>query len=189
MATRLTSLVFRRRFLGAVQPGMRFQSTATTTATEQAKAKASEAAVKGKAKAGKLKELAKKYGASGVIVYLGVGMVDLGVTLGAIQIAGLDQVQRLEQGVMDVYRQGKARVFNTPVEPTPEVQHVREPSFATVFLLAYGIHKTVLMPVRLAITAAITPAFVRKIHALGWAKYAPRLFPAPKPTSASIAKP
>ncbi|KAI8646468.1 hypothetical protein BD408DRAFT_410261 [Parasitella parasitica] len=145
------------------------------------------AKVKAEPKASKLKELTKKYGAVGIIVYLGVGCVDLGVTLGVIQLVGLDKVKALERGVLDVvYNTGekfgikrKEKVLVASEESDADTDDT--PSFASVLILAYGIHKTLLLPVRIGITAAITPAIVRKLHAMGWARYFPRLLGASTP--------
>lgn len=149
-------------------------------------------AAKAKPKQSKLKELTKKYGAVGIIVYLGVGAVDLGITLGVIQLVGLDKVKQLERGVLDVAYSTGAK-FGISKKPSVEtgdnkvvdsealVAEDDTPSFASVFILAYGIHKTLLLPVRLGITAAITPAIVRKLHQMGWARYFPRLLGASTP--------
>ncbi|KAK4519743.1 uncharacterized protein ATC70_009983 [Mucor velutinosus] len=147
------------------------------------------AKVKAEPKPSKLKELTKKYGAVGIIVYLGVGCVDLGITLGVIQLVGLDKVKALERGVLDiVYNTGerfgikrKEDVLVTSDESVMSSDADDTPSFASVFILAYGIHKTLLLPVRLGITAAITPAIVRKLHQMGWARYFPRLLGATTP--------
>lgn len=147
------------------------------------------AKVKAEPKQSKLKELTKKYGAAGIIVYLGVGCVDLGVTLGVIQLVGLDKVKALERGVLDiVYNTGerfgikrKEDVLVTSDSSVMNDNADEAPSFASVFILAYGIHKTLLLPVRLGITAAITPAIVRKLHQMGWARYFPRLLGATAP--------
>ncbi|KAI8342221.1 hypothetical protein BD560DRAFT_412020 [Blakeslea trispora] len=146
-----------------------------------------EAAKHTEPKTSKLKELTKKYGAVGVLVYLGVGCVDLGITFGVIQLAGLDKVKAIEKGVMDVVYSTGEKIGYKPKgrEETEIVDQPTDtpPSIASVFLLAYGIHKTLLLPVRLTITAAITPAVVRKLHQLGWTRYFPRLLGAvtPKP--------
>ncbi|ORX62152.1 hypothetical protein DM01DRAFT_1365445 [Hesseltinella vesiculosa] len=132
---------------------------------------------------GKLKELVKKYGPAGVIVYLGVGAVDLGLTFAFIQVAGSDKVKKVERYALDTMDSAKAMVgwqVEKRDHETAAAEDDEKPSLTSVFLLAYGIHKTLFLPVRLAVTTAITPAFVRKVHSLGWAKYAPRLFPAPK---------
>jgi hypothetical protein len=136
-------------------------------------------------KPSKMKELTKKYGAAGVLVYLCVGCVDLGITFGAIQLVGLEKVKVLEEGVLDVVYSTGEKFGIKRKEPTnvedAVVKSEDTPSFASVFLLAYGIHKTLLLPVRLGITAAITPAIVRKLHQLGWTRYFPRLFGMSKP--------
>jgi hypothetical protein len=147
-------------------------------------------AAKAEPKPSKFKELTRKYGAAGIVVYLAVSCVDLGVTLGVIQLVGLDKVKVLEKGVLDaVYSTGerfgmkrKEQVENKLVTVDSETIHSEDdtPSFASVFILAYGIHKTLLLPVRLGITAAITPAIVRKVHQMGWARYFPRLLGTPK---------
>ncbi|MGF2043774.1 FAM210A/B-like domain-containing protein, partial [Staphylococcus aureus] len=41
---------------------------------------------------------------------------------------------------------------------------------STEFVLAYAIHKTLLLPLRAGITIAITPAFVRWLVRRGWAR-------------------
>lgn len=145
-----------------------------------------------KEQGGKLKELAKKYGPSGILVYLGVGFIDLGFTFATIQLVGSDKVKKIEHMVLETFHETKEKFgfkSNTTIDNNNKEENKitksttinkndddESPSLASVFILAYGIHKTLLLPVRLAITTAITPAFVRKIHALGWAKYAPRLF-------------
>lgn len=146
-------------------------------------------AAKAEPKPSKLKELMRKYGAAGIAVYLGVSCVDLGVTFGVIQLVGLDKVKVLEKGALDIaYSTGEWFGFKRPLVENKLVTANDEssnseddtPSLASVFILAYGIHKTLLLPVRLGITAAITPAIVRKLHQLGWARYFPRFLGVPK---------
>ncbi|KAI9473858.1 MAG: hypothetical protein EXX96DRAFT_596826 [Benjaminiella poitrasii] len=155
-------------------------------------------------KPSKLKELTRKYGAVGIIVYVAVGCVDLGITLGVIQLAGLDKVKALERSVINtVYdvgeRMGLKEKNEQPLilvtdgenntlltaassDETGLIHSTDDtPSFASVLILAYGIHKTLLLPVRIGITAAITPAVVRKLHQMGWARYFPKLLGATKP--------
>lgn len=158
----------------------RLYTTNTTTTSERLKQQAKDKAAP---KVGKLKELAQKYGAASVLVYLGIGMVDLGIAFAGIQWVGQDQVKRLED---DVMKSVNKWLHRTPEqEQQTEQQHEdsnkqleskEQPSLASVFLLAYGIHKTLFLPLRVTVTAAVTPAFVRKIHQLGWHRYAPRLF-------------
>ncbi|KAI9250443.1 hypothetical protein BDA99DRAFT_522537 [Phascolomyces articulosus] len=162
-------------------------STTKERLTEAIKPKVNEAKEKAKEKAapkvGKLKELAQKYGAAGVIVYLGIGMVDLGLTFAGIQVLGQDKVKQLEDTVINKVNEWRGK----PPRPERDPQEQGQASLASVFVLAYGIHKTLFLPFRVTVTAAITPAVVRKIHALGWAKYAPRLFPAVKTEATAAA--
>ncbi|KAI7904751.1 uncharacterized protein BX663DRAFT_530219 [Cokeromyces recurvatus] len=164
-------------------------------------------AAKTEPKQSKLKELARKYGMAGIVVYLAVGCVDLGITFGVIQLAGLDKVRAIEKSVINTfYNVGERIGFEKKVDERPvvvvtdgenntlltaavaneEIDLIKNnnndtPSFASVFILAYGIHKTLLLPIRLGITAAITPAVVRKLHQMGWARYFPKLLGATKP--------
>lgn len=158
----------------------RLYTTNTTTTSERLKQQAKDKAAP---KVGKLKELAQKYGAASVLVYLGIGMVDLGIAFAGIQWVGQDQVKRLEDDVMKsvnkwLHRtpEQEQQTEQQPEDSSKQLESKEQPSLASVFLLAYGIHKTLFLPLRVTVTAAVTPAFVRKIHQLGWHRYAPRLF-------------
>ncbi|CDH56014.1 hypothetical protein RO3G_11618 [Lichtheimia corymbifera JMRC:FSU:9682] len=158
-------------------------TTPPTTTSQRLKQQAKDKAAP---KVGKLKELAQKYGAASVLVYLGIGMVDLGIAFAGIQWVGQDQVKRLEDDVMKTVNKWLNRTPAQEQQTEPQQQQTEDsnkqletkeqPSLASVFLLAYGIHKTLFLPLRVTVTAAVTPAFVRKIHQLGWHRYAPRLF-------------
>ncbi|KAI8140467.1 hypothetical protein BJV82DRAFT_622695 [Fennellomyces sp. T-0311] len=165
------SIVVRRAYSAKATTSERL-TQAIAPKVNQAKEKAKEKAAP---KVGKLKELAQKYGASGIIVYLGIGMIDLGAVFAGIQVLGQDKVKQVEDTVVNTVNEWLGR----PPRPVKENSDEKA-SLASVFVLAYGIHKTLFLPVRVTLTAAITPAFVRKIHALGWSKYAPRLFGVPK---------
>ncbi|KAI7891489.1 uncharacterized protein EV154DRAFT_507599 [Mucor mucedo] len=187
--------IVKEPFVGRIsvarsKPTLRFYSSSGKQQASEISSMASSPeiiqAAKAQPKPSKLRELTQKYGAVGVIVYLGVGVVDLGVTFGVIQLVGLDKVKALEKGVLDVFYDTGAR-FGITKKPTVDngsdvvMNEDDTPSFASVFILAYGIHKTLLLPVRLGITAAITPAFVRKLHQLGWARYLPKFLGVPVP--------
>ncbi|KAI7887227.1 hypothetical protein K492DRAFT_173559 [Lichtheimia hyalospora FSU 10163] len=173
----------------------RLYTTSNTTASERLKQQAKDKAAP---KVGKLKELAQKYGAASVLVYLGIGMVDLGVAFAGIQWVGQDQVKRLEDDVMTTVNKWLNRTPKQEEHTEQQQQQLEDsnkqleskeqPSLASVFLLAYGIHKTLFLPVRVTVTAAITPAFVRKIHQLGWHRYAPRLFGGSATATATASK-
>lgn len=112
----------------------------------------------------KTKQFMKKYGYVGIGVYLALGVVDLTATMGLITWKGANRVREVEDYVI-----GKAKgvlgMEHTPSSP----QHASEkPSLTSIFVIAYGIHKTLLLPLRLSLTAVITPAVAKKLKSLGW---------------------
>lgn len=134
---------------------------------------------------GKLRQLMQQYGVAGIIVYLSVGMIDLGATYFAIQMVGADKVKELENWVKGSF--GRFGVWSNEHRNEPDTTATtlgvggvlgeisaevpaegEKPSVASIFILSYGIHKTVFLPFRLGVTAAITPFVVRRLQALGW---------------------
>nr|CAG8461314.1 2174_t:CDS:2 [Entrophospora candida] len=91
----------------------------------------------------KFKELTKRYGTSALAVYFIISTIDLGTTFILIQSGGAERV-----------------VSNTSSRPTM-------PSWTSTLVIAYGIHK-LLLPLRLGLTAAITPSVVKKLRNMGW---------------------
>jgi hypothetical protein len=181
---------FPKRLYSSVTPSRKQMQTSkisfippVTPLTEQATV--------GTAKKSKLKEITKTYGAVGIFVYIGVGCLDLAATLGLIQLAGLEKVKAVEQSVLGVVQQMGVRFGlkeQTAILPPDEELNIKDlvtengkPSFVSVFVLAYTIHKTVMLPVRIGITAAITPAIVARLHRMGWSRYFPRLLAASAP--------
>jgi Protein of unknown function (DUF1279) len=136
-------------------------------------------------KPGKLRQLMKQYGIPGIAVYLTLGMVDLGATYFTIQMVGAEKVKELENWVKSSF--GRFGVWNKKNHDEPDTTATTlgvggvlgeleaevtaegaKPSVASIFILAYGIHKTVFLPFRLGVTAAITPWVVRRLGAMGW---------------------
>ncbi|KAG1121882.1 hypothetical protein G6F42_012001 [Rhizopus arrhizus] len=112
------------------------------------------------------KQFMKKYGYVGIGVYLALGTVDLATTMAVISVKGANRVKEAED-----YMIGKAKGWigmeHTPLEQS---QVHEKPSLTSIFVIAYGIHKTVLLPFRLSLTAAITPAVARRLKNWGWLK-------------------
>ncbi|RUO96951.1 hypothetical protein BC936DRAFT_141218 [Jimgerdemannia flammicorona] len=146
---------------------------------------------------GKIRDLLRKYGATGVVVYLAVSAINLGATFLAIQAGGADSVKRLEDWMVDTFgRWGifkKQQPTNSHASASSDGEEHEElsttgplggfvtgdisaergksgekPSAASIFVIAYGIHKTVMLPFRVGVTAAITPMIVRRLQAMGW---------------------
>jgi hypothetical protein len=112
-------------------------------------------------------------------------VVDLSATYFTIQMVGADKVKQLEMWVKDSF--GRFGLWSNKNHGEPDTTSTtlgvggvlgemeaevpaegEQPSFASMFILAYGIHKTVFLPFRLGVTAFVTPFLVRRLQAMGW---------------------
>ncbi|RUS30511.1 hypothetical protein BC938DRAFT_479297 [Jimgerdemannia flammicorona] len=151
-------------FLPARPFGLRHASTTAPSVSSTSPASSVSTAPAAKP-AGKLRDLVRQYGPTGVGVYFAISAVDFGITFLAIQAAGADKVRRMEDWMFE--RFGNWGVFGIK-EREQNLDRGDGPSAATVLVLAYGIHKTLLLPFRLGATAAVTPWVVRRLRAMGW---------------------
>ncbi|KAI9013410.1 hypothetical protein CLU79DRAFT_396533 [Phycomyces nitens] len=118
---------------------------------------------------GKIKQFMKKYGKVGVSVYLALSVIDLSLTMAIINVKGAEQAKQAEDWVLQKVKGwiGLPHTSSTQIE--------KEPSFASLFVIAYGIHKTILLPVRLSLTAAITPMVAKRFRQWGLQKASKRV--------------
>jgi hypothetical protein len=137
----------------------------------------------------RLKRLLRENGKVALIVYFALSAIDLGLTFFAVYSFGAEHVRDAEDWVL-------ARMnWKRREEPAPtdsalvkvkdrvgawaekkqleheraklEAQHQsKKDAMWTSLLLAYTIHKTALLPVRIGLTAAITPRTVRFVASL-----------------------
>lgn len=120
----------------------------------------------------KLKHLIKSYGWYALGVYLAVGAVDLGVAFLGVNVLGAEYVS---QAVATVKGTVADMIHSKPAEPgLEEMDAARttaagQEGFYAMLVLAYGIHKTIFLPVRIGITAAFTPRLVHWLQRRGWA--------------------
>ncbi|OBZ90624.1 hypothetical protein A0J61_01320 [Choanephora cucurbitarum] len=110
------------------------------------------------------KHYMKKYGYVGIGVYCILGAIDLSAIMAVISVKGAERVRDAEDYAISKAK-GWLGIKHTP--RTPNSIHER-PSFTSLFVIAYGIHKTILLPFRLSLTAAITPTVARRLKELGW---------------------
>jgi hypothetical protein len=131
-----------------------YRRSLTTQATEQQQQSPSS----------KTNQFMKKYGYVGIGVYVALGVVDLAATMAFISVKGAERVREVEDYVI-----GKTKNFLGMEHAPLDAEELNEkPSLASMFVIAYGIHKTLLLPFRLSLTAAITPAVAKKLKNLGW---------------------
>lgn len=112
----------------------------------------------------KLNSFMKKYGYVGLGVYLSLSAVDLGLTMAAITVTGAEKVKQVEDWVLTNIK----GFFGIEHKHAPKEKAEERPSLASIFVIAYGIHKTVLLPLRLGLTAAITPSLAKKLRQMGF---------------------
>ena len=119
----------------------------------------------------RLKHLIKRYGWYALGMYIFFSTIDFSVAFAAINVVGAEQVQR----AVDTVKQHVSSVIHsTPPEPgkqeyetAPTSQSGRESLYAMI-VLAYTVHKTLFLPVRVGLTAYFTPKFVGWLTRRGW---------------------
>ncbi|KAK7206699.1 hypothetical protein BZA70DRAFT_112130 [Myxozyma melibiosi] len=161
---------------------VRFNST---KAPEAAKKQAPPPAAK---KESRLKQLTKKYGWPIVWIYLGLSVLDYPVCFLVVHMLGQEKIGELEDTVVEFLEpvtskirdalvkaglaKEKAQDIVTPLPGSDAAAKAHKASIWTELVIAYGIHKSLLV-FRIPLAAAITPPIVK------WgSKHFPRLFKA-----------
>ncbi|KAJ9479391.1 putative N-terminal acetyltransferase 2 [Pseudozyma hubeiensis] len=114
----------------------------------------------------RLKFLTRRYGWWALGVYLLASSVDFSLTFLAIHLLGADHIRSLESSLRKSI--GLEQRSEDPDESSQPGN--KSSTIWTEAVLAYTIHKTLLLPVRVAFTAAVTPSFVKWLVKMGWAK-------------------
>lgn len=120
-----------------------------------------------------IKALVKEYGYSALGVYLFLSMLDLPVCYLVVHSLGKEQIEVYENQVKQYFGYGKSDAelqHEQAVERAESTEPAAEGMFAwfswTEFALAYGLHKSVFIFVRVPLTAALTPLIVKMLR--GW---------------------
>ncbi|WFD42705.1 DUF1279 super [Malassezia psittaci] len=132
----------------------------------------------------RLRDIMRRYGWWALGIYLAIGLVDLSIAMAAVHYYGGDRVQEIERvvrGWVGLSKKEEDEVLqqSSDADNTKPLIAVQKDSsdmqkllaqLSTELVLAYGIHKTLLLPPRAAVTAAITPSVVRWFVRRGWAR-------------------
>lgn len=121
----------------------------------------------------RLKHLIKSYGWYALGVYLILSVLDFGVAFVGINLLGAEYVSR-------VAAQAKSIVYGVlhskPAEPgLDEIDRAAHQNQGgseglwAMLALAYTVHKILFLPVRVGLTAAVTPRLVGWLRQRGWA--------------------
>lgn len=162
----------------AVEEGKKLENKVEAEQVEQ-----SDQAVTGSIRE-RLRLVMRRYGWWALGVYLVISVVDLSLTMVAIHTMGGDYMKQLQNRAMQTVGMGDQDNDQPPkkgflmrwVDKAREALQTGHKErddliakLSTEFVIAYGIHKTVLLPIRAAITVGITPSLVRWLIRRGWA--------------------
>ncbi|KAI0066223.1 hypothetical protein BV25DRAFT_1797536 [Artomyces pyxidatus] len=120
----------------------------------------------------RLKTLIKAYGWYALGVYTVITVLDFSVAFAGINLLGAEYVSGLVASAK-AYVYGL--VYARPPEPGREgIEHPAQHSggqegLYAMLVLAYAVHKTLFLPVRIGVTAAVTPRLVKWLRTKGWA--------------------
>ncbi|PWN99436.1 hypothetical protein FA09DRAFT_289400, partial [Tilletiopsis washingtonensis] len=113
----------------------------------------------------RMRFLWKRYGWWALGVYQLASIVDISITFAAIHMLGAEHIRSLETRVREWAGFGKREM-----DDDEESSGGGNSALWAEAVLAYTIHKTLLLPFRVMLTAAVTPSFVKQMVRLGWAK-------------------
>lgn len=140
----------------------------------------------------KLKELFTKYGRYAFVMYWVLSAIDFSVAFLGVHLIGADRLLPIKDWVVEQWHkirpppEEERGIIDTATETAEHVAHVvtdtvvsgkeaaeRKASSGNSILwaeaaLAYTIHKILFLPVRVGLTAAWTPKFVKWLTARGW---------------------
>lgn len=109
----------------------------------------------------RFKQLSQKYGWVAVGVYTAISVFDFSLAFTVVNVAGAERVKKVENKVLDWVG------MNTS-NPSDEQVKEDKNSIWAMTVLAYGIHKTLFLPPRLALAAGITPRLVKELQRRGY---------------------
>ncbi|KEP50144.1 putative transmembrane protein [Rhizoctonia solani 123E] len=123
----------------------------------------------------RLKHLIKSYGWHALGVYMILSVLDFTVAFGLINFIGAAHVARITASAKAYVADHLPNVSFpwSQVEGPEDVGRDRigggDGSLYAMIVLAYTVHKTLFLPVRVGLTAALTPKLVGVLRERGWA--------------------
>ncbi|KAJ6085924.1 hypothetical protein N7486_010205 [Penicillium sp. IBT 16267x] len=138
---------------------------------------ASEASKDGGSLTQRLRKLSREYGWAALGVYLTLSALDFPICFAAVRLLGVERIGHFEHVVVQSVKNKFPSIW--PQTKTPEGDEedslvqaealkYEEASIWTQLALAYAIHKSVFIFVRVPLTAAVTPKVVKVLRSWGW---------------------
>ncbi|KAF7321405.1 DUF1279 domain-containing protein [Mycena kentingensis (nom. inval.)] len=124
----------------------------------------------------RLKHLFRHFGAYALGVYILISVFDFGLAFGLINIVGAEHVESVSRKVTTAVKEflyGFTR--NKPPEPAGldetdgAASSGSQEGLYAMLLLAYTVHKTLFLPLRVGLTIWLTPNLVGWLRQRGWA--------------------
>ena len=127
-----------------------------------------------------IKALVKEYGYSALGVYLFLSALDLPICYLIVHAMGKEEIERYENSVKQYFGYGKLDEELQQIQQINKIEEEHQDKITaasekssmfswfswTEFVIAYGIHKSVFIFVRVPLTAAFTPSIVKILR--GW---------------------
>ncbi|KAG0367719.1 hypothetical protein BC939DRAFT_434020 [Gamsiella multidivaricata] len=173
------------RFMPVIRRG--FASQSSSSSSQQAGTSSAVSTKKSGGFMDKIKDMVKKYGYTGVAVYLGISAIDLAATFVIVKAAGMDKIETAQDWVVDHvgayfgYKRNPKHQHSHSDDDDLDLDKVDDEQVGaiynkasglwSVFVIAYGIHK-LLVPLRVVATSMITPPLVKWLVKKGWIKEA-----------------
>ncbi|KAG8698675.1 hypothetical protein FRC09_007095 [Ceratobasidium sp. 395] len=121
----------------------------------------------------RLKYLIRTYGWHALGVYLVIGAFDFAFAFGLIQFVGAAHVARFTASAKAYLADYIPEMPWSRAESPEDVGRDRigaaDGSLYAMIILAWTVHKTLFLPLRVGVTAAVTPKLVRWLQQKGWA--------------------
>lgn len=127
-----------------------------------------------------IKELIKEYGYSALGIYLALSMLDLPLCYWIVHSAGKERIEIYENKVKQYFGFGKSDEEMQRMQENQKIEGASQEAAApqdpgmgmfpwfswTEMAIAYGIHKSLFIFIRIPLTAAMTPSIVKMFR--GW---------------------
>ncbi|KAI0758329.1 hypothetical protein BC629DRAFT_1268145, partial [Irpex lacteus] len=121
----------------------------------------------------KLKYLITSYGWYALGVYFIIGILDFGVAFAGINVLGAEYVGHIaataKQFVVSWFPSRPVEPGREGIDSATPATHGGSEGLWAMAVLAYTVHKTLFLPVRVGVTAAVTPRLVGWLRSRGWA--------------------
>ena len=121
----------------------------------------------------RLKHLIKAYGWYALGVYVLFSTIDFGVAFVGIKLLGAEYVSSVvasaKAWIAGMISSRPAEPGKDEIDSVSQVMDSGKEDLYAMLALAYAVHKTLFLPVRVGLTAAFTPRIVSWLSKRGWA--------------------